>query len=500
MSEVIRGYEIIGEWHQANEGVWAECQKGGKSYFIKKYDKIATEPDAGKIGTMFSERAYNDHLERFNTFKNRRGRINTQLKTTSGAGGSIVIPLESFIHEHCYTEVSNFYGDMLSEEEIIALPMAEKTTLLTSLTRTLQGVHALGIVHGDVKATNVVCIKNSLNKYVMKLIDFGASYFTDDKLTDPEEYSGDQNYASPELGVVWMTVEAEVEPEEYIEKLSTKSDIFSLGLMFHMILCGQRPKYVDIDIKSEFGPDREEKNTYPFEVMLRGGKMEVSSAITEEKYRNAITAMLSMDPNDRPDAGEVLRMIRDNRGGTTGGGSTGGGSIGGGTTGGISTGGGATRGGSTGGVTPPPPPPPPTTVDEPWPEDDFVWVDNVKDLLKSKNIIKLQRHQNFMKQKDYALFDRSSAVKYMKKADLIREGLAAGKPINDDVLRPEDRDRYSVNTELLAEKNIAIRPGERRNAITGRMVQGYEIMDRNTGSSYVKEVSYLVQQKYLIEK
>ena len=89
MSEVIRGYEIIGEWHQANEGVWAECQKGGKSYFIKKYDKIATEPDASKIGTMFSERAYNDHLERFNTFRNRRGRINTQLKTTSGAGGSI---------------------------------------------------------------------------------------------------------------------------------------------------------------------------------------------------------------------------------------------------------------------------------------------------------------------------------------------------------------------------------------------------------------------------
>ena len=239
--------------------------------------------------------------------------------------------------------------------------------------------------------------------------------------------------------------------------------------MFHMILCGQRPKYVDIDI-SKFGSNREEKNIYPFEVMLHGGKMEVSSAITEEKYRNAITAMLSMDPNDRPNAGEVLRMICDP-------------------------------------PSPPRPtttttPPPPVTVsvDEPWPEDDFVWSENIQDLLKSRNVIKLQRHQNFMKQKDYALFDRSSAVKYMKKADLIREGLAAGKPVNDDVLRPEDRDKYSVNTELLAEKNIAIRPGERRNAITGRTVQGYEILERNTGNSYVKEASYLVQQKYLIEK
>ncbi|MBR2459677.1 MAG: protein kinase [Clostridia bacterium] len=492
--EPIRGYAIEGDWHQANEGHWAHACKDGKDYFLKQYTNVAVEPDRSKIGVVFNEATYNLRKEEFDLFKRRKDRLNSSLRRIAGFGGNIVIPLDAFVHDHYYTEVSNFYPDMLSEEEIIALPFEQKQLLMVTMTDTLSAVHNIGIVHSDVKGTNVICTKNALGKYVLKLIDFGASYFVDDRPVDSKEYSGDPTYASPELGMVWMCEDAEVDPTEYIAKLTQKSDIFSLGILFHFFLTGERPIPTDIDLSAEF-PGRDTNVIYPFEVILHEGKLGISSAITDPKYKEIIPKMLDADPDKRPSAGEVLRCIR-----------------------GMATPAPAAPAGAGARPSPaatPRPAPAPTPaprpvsveVDDPRPEDAIAWVDNIKALMSEKGYTKLKRDRNFLGANSYTFVTTTGSKIMLSKENMVDKGFAVAVAPDtsdygdtDDILRAEDKALYKVNTEYLRAHNIVIRPMEKTNAALGRTVVGYELMNTVTNVKNFTAVATMVLTKYLLRK
>ncbi len=237
---------------------------------------------------------------------NNRIAINMALKELAGPGGNIILPLEWFVDDICYVEATEWVENLISDDAILKLSMEEIKFVMLTAAGALNSVHRKNIVHSDLKRTNLLAARNSAGRAVGKLIDFDKSYFVNNVRED--ELGGDQSYLSPELGYTIMTDLS----EEGIALLSTKSDIFSLGLIFHNYLAGgDMPEYRDL-------PDHlaarlaEGKAVYCFEALLtENGKLVISKKIKEPYLVNLLCAMLQPEAEDRPTALEVVAALRD---------------------------------------------------------------------------------------------------------------------------------------------------------------------------------------------
>ena len=78
--------------------------------------------------------------------------------------------------------------------------------------------------------------------------------------------------------------------------LTCQMDIFSLGIILHQYLTGEKPQY------------NNKKYDYIYEAVLDKAKIEVDEALPEE-IRAMIQKMLSLDPNMRPSAADVFHVL-----------------------------------------------------------------------------------------------------------------------------------------------------------------------------------------------
>ena len=153
-------------------------------------------------------------------------------------------------------------------------PMKTRLELCKNLAIALKYIHSLGIIHRDLKTSNIL-IKNGQ----IKLADFGLSTFLNNKKF--EAGIGTENYSSPE----------QMNSNFYNEK----TDIFSLGLIFYEIL--QPYKCVMKKIEN-------------FNLLKKFNK------IPNEKFQNdflflcdVILNMIQKDFNSRPDENEIINAI-----------------------------------------------------------------------------------------------------------------------------------------------------------------------------------------------
>lgn len=306
MSESIRDYMLTGDWKTSTGGMTAMAQKEGRKFFLKKY-KNPVQPNTADIAAgRISKKTYEANKTRFDSFVSARSKINEFLSTKAGMGGNIILPLEWFVDANLYVEASEFVSGLISDDEIIRLPYENKKLVMLTATSALASVHKLGIVHGDLKATNILGAKNAAGNYVAKIIDFDCSYFMTEK--PKNDIGGDQVYAAPELGLCWMS---EMEPE-YVKQLSAKSDIFSLGLVFHRYITGELPQPKSIPKEMQ---DKYKKGSaiYPWEVLLYDEKLTVSPKVKEPYLVDLIDSMLQTKPELRPDAADVLDFLKGGR-------------------------------------------------------------------------------------------------------------------------------------------------------------------------------------------
>jgi serine/threonine protein kinase len=104
------------------------------------------------------------------------------------------------------------------------LSTEEAIDVVTQVARGLEEAHRRGIVHRDIKPANVVITDQG----VAKILDFGlAKLGGETKLTKTGSTVGTAAYMSPE----------QVRGDE----LDQRSDIFSLGVVFHELLTGVSP-------------------------------------------------------------------------------------------------------------------------------------------------------------------------------------------------------------------------------------------------------------------
>jgi len=364
----INGYELLSEWANSTCGKKAVATKGGKMFFLKKYQT----PVAPIRNSAMDAKTFQKNKKIFDKFIDLRKRINTTIRSIAGDGGNIIIPCEEFIDGNQYVEASEFVDGAVDDKEVEAVLMSlsddTKKLLMMTAAGALSSIHNKNIIHSDLKLKNVLLVRNKVGNYVAKLIDFDSSYFVEEK---PEEVIGTIDYYSPELGK-YSGVEDEEELKRLAKDITAKSDIFSLGLIFHKYLCGEFP--VPIDLTENLKKRKAKgKAIYCWVALNQGCRLAISTKIKNPNYLSLINDMLKIDPKDRPDATEVLKRLKTE-----------------------------------------------VVIEEPWPEHNII-LDKAK--LKSNNIVGLKKISGGS-QKKYESISKDGKIETFTKEELISKGYA----------------------------------------------------------------------------
>lgn len=118
----------------------------------------------------------------------------------------------------------------------------EAAQLLQSMAFAVQACHNKSIVHLDVKPSNFMFREHAGDPDDLVLLDFGmATYRTpgygcSGKLNDLEYSVGTSSYASPEV---------------LCGQFSNAADVWSLGVVLHQMLCGERPFHASVGRRVE---------------------------------------------------------------------------------------------------------------------------------------------------------------------------------------------------------------------------------------------------------
>ncbi len=116
-------------------------------------------------------------------------------------------PLDEYLSNRYPLNINHFYH--------LALQICEG----------LVAIHEAGIIHRDLKTSNIMVINDTL----VKITDFGIARPKASNLTQTREIIGSVDYISPE---VWLGNE-----------VTQSVDIYSLGIIFYQLLTNQLPFY-----------------------------------------------------------------------------------------------------------------------------------------------------------------------------------------------------------------------------------------------------------------
>jgi tetratricopeptide (TPR) repeat protein/serine/threonine protein kinase len=115
-----------------------------------------------------------------------------------------------------------------------SLSIRQRLELFASVCQAIQHAHTKGIIHRDIKPTNVLVTRQD-GQAVVKVIDFGIAKAIGQRLTDKTVFTdfaqmiGTPLYMSPE--------QAELSGTD----IDTRSDVYSLGVLLYELLTGSTP-------------------------------------------------------------------------------------------------------------------------------------------------------------------------------------------------------------------------------------------------------------------
>lgn len=282
--DTLRGYLLTSDFKMAGGGTcqWTFATKDSKDFFIK----VFLDPTLPKPGGIGSEKIKEQRKQKCLRFERHQRELMEKVKKLVGPGGRLVAPIEFFEHDgHYYKVAHKVTVSPGAETEITTRPLHDRLMLCVNVVSALQSLHSTKIVHGDLKLENILIERPAGGAYTARVIDFDSSYIVGAPPA-PDEILGDPPYYSPEL---LDYIQEKVGPE----KLTTASDIFSLGIVFTRYLTGDRPQWSD------------GSHNYLAEA-VRAGITPTFKPIKSDEgkgdaLRSLILRMLARDPSARPD-------------------------------------------------------------------------------------------------------------------------------------------------------------------------------------------------------
>jgi serine/threonine protein kinase/Tfp pilus assembly protein PilF len=110
----------------------------------------------------------------------------------------------------------------------VLLPREEALAVFRQMISGISAIHNAGVVHRDIKPTNVMIDRSGL-RLAVSIMDFGLAHQNKSEATPTDEgtFAGTPGYVAPEL------IRG--------HRPSRASDIFALGVLLHQIFTGERP-------------------------------------------------------------------------------------------------------------------------------------------------------------------------------------------------------------------------------------------------------------------
>ena len=169
----------------------------------------------------------------------RRTRFLTEARATSALRSPHIAAIYD-IGEHdgtMFIVMEYVEGDLLSAKlKKGSIPMREAIDIATQIADALAEAHALGIVHCDVKSSNLIVNERGF----AKMLDFGLAKADDSRALEADDRTrqvGEQTA----VGVVPGTL-SYMSPEQALgHSFDHRSDVFSLGVVLYEMLSGRLP-------------------------------------------------------------------------------------------------------------------------------------------------------------------------------------------------------------------------------------------------------------------
>ena len=262
--------------------VWGYGIKNGKEYFIKQF----LSPKYPENDTISSPKRLAKRKKVCEDFEYKKRRLYQTLNRCSD--GNAVRVNEFFrVGANYYITTQKIQATPWDIERIAALRPEDKQRLCAIIAHAVASFHEGGLVHADLKHTNVLFTHGSSGIMTAKIIDFDSSFLETNPPAQGEEIVGDQVYFSPEACIhVWGG----------LVPLTCKMDVFALGVLFHQYLTGRLPEF-----------DRN-RFCYAGEAVANGDTLKVWPGLPQW-LGQLLSRMLSFDPATRPAAAEVFEAL-----------------------------------------------------------------------------------------------------------------------------------------------------------------------------------------------
>ena len=278
---VLNGYVLENAfYHLGGYAQWTFAEKNGKQWFVKRFTDPLRPDLSGTLDHSYVE-------EWRNTFHLFFVEKLVLYATINSCDNGNIITIESvFCRENrCHVVTERVQVDeTVKPQEVCRLSNAEKYLLLKVLTDCLAKLHRRHIVYADLRPDNVLLKRSLKGKLIPKLIDFDGSYFEDNQ-PPADRLPISEKYIAPETARVYF--DGEKLP------LTTKVDVFSLGLFFHLYWTGVLPWF------------DQSKYKFAFEAVMDGPGLEISPNVPEE-LASLIRKMLMNRPEARPTMDKVI--------------------------------------------------------------------------------------------------------------------------------------------------------------------------------------------------
>jgi len=273
LHQVINGYRIVTKPATTKDQT-AFAEKNGRYYFIKMF----ISPKYPQAGGPGSDAVRQHKLEQCADFEHRNAFLNMHISPTSLGAGNLVLANEIFREGSTYYKVSEVVSPSI-HRDVTALNPHQALVVLRTTALSIRLLHQAGFIHGDLKPDNVIVQETRPGVFVGKVIDFDDGYIAGSP-PSPVDVIGDTAYYSPELMLY-----VKESPQVTAADLTTSSDMFSLGLLFHFLLTAQLPDF-----------DRE-KHKFASVAAINGG---LRVSLLKGPLQAWVTRLLDVDYRNRP--------------------------------------------------------------------------------------------------------------------------------------------------------------------------------------------------------
>jgi len=277
--------------------------------FLDARFRIVREVAQGGMGVVYE--AVDEKLQRRIALKcakaGFRKRLPPEVRNASGIGHPNVCKIFEIHSANTPTGETDFITMEFLDGETLArrlrrgaLPEAEARAIAFQLCAGLAEAHRNGVVHGDLKAANVILTKDAGGESRAVITDFGMAHCSEASLQAARlgAKGGTPGYMAPEL---WRGEEA-----------SATSDIYALGVILYETISGHKPHDAPADFTRSKATESMAHEPNP--VVFWEERLTSKPPPVHSKWDSVLARCLDPDPVRRfKDAEEVIQALGPSR-------------------------------------------------------------------------------------------------------------------------------------------------------------------------------------------